>query len=267
MDFNSLFNYNKHFINLGGYIKYLLYAITRRDLFKIVRKNTALSEKKKSDVCYVCALGPSLKTVDLTKLKGDTIVVNRFHKIGVEYPSFIPTFYLLIDALFKNDENLKDFKDALNQYINCGTTYLLNSKLVKTVDNTFNAESIYYLSCFKGMFNGRRIFKVDSVMPAFGNVACTAIAFAISLGYKKIILLGCDFNSFASRTISHCYADAKSDRLHKMSYELFCYSFNADMHDLLSKYAQEHGVSIVNSTKGSLIDAYKYEIDENLYLK
>ena len=102
-------------------------------------------------------------------------------------------------------------------------------------------------------------------MPAFGNVACTAIACAMALGYKKIVLLGCDFNSFASRSNNHCYTDKNIDRLHKMSYELFCYSFNADMHDELQFYAMEHDIEIINSTKGSLIDAYPYVIDEELY--
>lgn len=102
-------------------------------------------------------------------------------------------------------------------------------------------------------------------MPAFGNVACTGIACALALGYKKIVLLGCDFNSFASTTRNHCYTEKSTKRLYKMSYELYCYSLVAEMHDQLAMYAEEHDVEIVNASKGSLIDAYPTIVEEGLY--
>ena len=265
MDFKGLFRLNTKFINAGGYIKYLLNCVLHRNLISVVKKNSSLCNYRNSDTCYICALGPSLKTVDLSRLQGDTIVVNRFFKLGKDNPEFVPTFYLMIDALFAKAENLNDFQEALRQYSNRGTVYLLHSRLESIVQKMSHTGKYFYLSCFKGMFNHTREFRIDRVMPAFGNVACTAIACAMALGYKKIILLGCDFNSFASRSNVHCYSENKQERLHKMSYELFCYSFNADMHDELQAYALKHDIKIINSSKGSLIDAYPYVINETLY--
>ena len=265
MNFKTLFSLNIRFINFGGHLKYIKYAIFNRNLFSVVKQNSALYKKKTCDTCYICALGPSLKEVELSKIQGDTIVVNRFNKIGRENPTFVPTFYLIIDALFNTEENKKDFIDALEQYHPKDTIYLLHSKLSKMVKDLLPPERVYFLSCFKGLFSSEKEFAIDKVMPAFGNVACTAIACALALGYKKIVLLGCDFNSFASTTRSHCYNEKTSERLHKMSYELYCYSLVADMHDQLQRYAKKHNVVIINSSKGSLIDAYPYQIDEKLY--
>lgn len=266
MDFQDLFNFVLKFINLGGWFKYFIKALTKRKLFSVVKKNGELLRRRENDVCYICALGPSLKQVDLSKIAGDTIVVNRFYKIGKDYPDFTPTYYLMIDALFNNNENKNDFNECIHQYKDKGTIYLLNSMLSYNKDLIGgNLPNVYYLSCFKGLFNHNKNYSIDKVMPAFGNVACTAIAVAMGLGYKKIILLGCDFNSFASTTRSHCYAEDSTKRLYRMSYELFCYSLVADMHDELQRYATEHGVSVINSTKGSLIDAYPSEIINKLY--
>ena len=124
------------------------------------------------------------------------------------------------------------------------------------------------------MYNGYYITpkKIDitKIMPAFGNVICAAIAFAIGAGYKKIVLLGCDFNSFAFPHEIHCYdggKDNKAARRISLDFELFCYSFDATVHLQLAKYANLLGVEIVNSTKGSLIDAYPMDVDDNLYFK
>lgn len=265
MNFQDLFDYNIKFVNLGGWLKYFIKLTTKRRLFKNLSRNKELLSKKSSDTCYICALGPSLKEVDLSKIDGDTIVVNRFYKIGCEYPEFIPTFYLMIDALFQNEENKRDFLDCLKQYRGKKTSYLINSQLAGNKELISDEDNVYYLSCFKGLFNPQRDFSIDKVMPAFGNVACTAIACAMALGYKKIVLLGCDFNSFASTTRNHCYAEKSESRLYRMSFELYCYSLVADMHDNLQKYASKNSVEIINSTKGSLIDAYKHEIIESLY--
>ena len=124
------------------------------------------------------------------------------------------------------------------------------------------------------MYNGYYIspkeIDITKVMPAFGNVICAAIAFAIGVGYKKIVLLGCDFNSFAFPHEIHCYdggKDNKAARRIPLDFELFCYSFDATVHLQLAKYANLLGVEIVNSTKGSLIDAYPMDVDNYLYFK
>ena len=261
-----MFNYNIKVVNYGGWLKYYIKALTNRKLFSAVTRNSELLDRKRKDSCYICALGPSLKQVDLSRIDGDTIVVNRFYKIGREIPDFIPTYFLMIDALFKEAENKQDFFDCLSQYRGKGTTYLINSRFYGDKEFIQKDDNVFFLSCFKGLFNHNKHFEIDKVMPAFGNVACTAIACAMALGYKKIVLLGCDFNSFASTMRNHCYTDRSSDRLYRMSLELYAYSLTADMHDELQKYASCNGVEIVNSTRGSLIDAYPLRIDESLYI-
>lgn len=264
MDFYTLFRLNKTVVNVGGLIKSAKYYLFNRNYITGVKRNSELFARKKSDTCYVCALGPSLKQVDFSRIKGDTIVVNEFFRAGRENPDFVPTFYLMIDTVYKNvTREIQNFKDGISQYCGKETVYLLNSKFEEMICNYNFKGNFYYLSCFKGLFNHKKEFRIDRVMPAFGNVACVAIACAIALGYKKIFLLGCDFNSFASRSLDHCYGS--EDRVIKMSYELYCYSMVADMHDQLQAYAKKHGITIINTTKGSLIDAYPYEIDESLY--
>ena len=201
------------------------------------------------------------------KIKGDTIVVNLFHKIGSLYPEFVPTYYLIVDKGFITPKHWDNFKDAFDAYLNKGCKYIIHSGCEKFISSHYGKDndSIFYVSQFKGRFNHNKKLMIDHIMPSLGNVASTAIGCAIAMGYKKIVLLGCDFNSFASRVSSHCYEEKENARRITLGFELFSYSFIAKLHEELSEYANKHNIEIVNSTKGSLIDAYPYKIDQSLY--
>lgn len=250
-------------LHVTGYIKCILYILRDFRMMSSVRQNTELLNKKKSDTCYVCALGPSLKKVDLSRIKGDTIVVNRFHKMSDRYPGFVPTHYVLADAAF-GDRCKNELDEALEKYSPKGTNFIVNSKFHKHgLEKKWN--NVFYVSTFKGEFYGQD-YRLDRIMPSFSNVVGVAIGTAMGIGYKKIVLLGCDFNSFASPVSSHCYTEVDNTRQIRLWYELYRYSIVAWGHEKLAKYARKQGIEIVNSTKGSLIDAYPFKIDESLYM-
>lgn len=262
MSFKTLFRLNMYVINLGGYIRTIQYWFTEHYKFIVVRKNKELFYRGNEKTCYICALGPSLKNIDLHAIKGDTMVVNHFYKMKDNYPEFTPTFYIMYDPGFAKPAHIEDLKTAVKIYSPKGTTFFLNSKLSQY--KVGDCDNIFYLSAFRGEFMGQD-YRIDRVMPSFDNVVGVAIGTAMGMGYKKIVLLGCDFNSFASPVSNHCYTEKNNQRRIELWYELYRYSIVAYGHCTLQEYAQKHGIKIVNSTKGSLIDAYPFEIEENLY--
>lgn len=267
MNQKGLWNLNIRIFNFGGYVKRLQFFFLKHETYSAIKKNRELvrSENSKKKV-YVCALGPSLKDVDLYKIDGDTIVVNRFYKFGKEHPTFVPTYYMITDYNFMRPENKIDLEGALSSYVDKGTIFILNSKLASSsVVNIIPRSQLYFISPFDGRMRPHKDYKIDGWMPAFQNVVGAAILSLMLMGYKDINLLGCDFNSFASTKQIHCYKDQSEKRLYTMYYELFAYSFAAKDHADLKEYAERKGYRITNMTKGSLIDAYPLEIDESLY--
>lgn len=265
--FQLLFNFDIKILNFGGIIKQITNFIFHHKMYTIIKRNRILerNENKKENL-YICALGPSLKEVDLYKIKGHTMVVNRFFKIGEKFPDFIPTYYVIIDSLFASKGLSPELKCALDLYIPKGTIFLLNSQLADSeVLDGYNKDQIFFLSSFSGELSPNKDYRLSKVLPIFENVAGAAIIAGVCMNYKNIKLLGCDFNSFASTVRNHCYKDEKSERWYRMSRELFAYAFAANMHDNINTYAERKGARIFNSTKGSLIDAYPMEIDNSLY--
>lgn len=268
MNQNDLWDLNLKIFNFGGYVKRVQFFFTKPETFSALKRNIVLKkEDNKNKEAYVCALGPSLKEVNLNMIKGDTIVVNRFFKFGESNLDFVPTYYLMIDYGFMREENRKDFDAALDMYSDKGTIFILNSKLSGSpIVARIPEKQLFFISPFDGKLRLNKEYRIDKWQPAFQNVVGAAILSLMLMGYKRINLLGCDFNSFASTTQAHCYQDKSKSRLYPMYQELFAYSFAAKDHSDLSLLAKKMGCEIINKTKGSLIDAYPLEIDEDLYM-
>lgn len=221
-------------------------------LKKTLKKNKNLKNIKKSEKCYIIGLGPSLKQIDFEKLTdGDLITVNSFYK-DPNAARINPVLHIMLDWLSYTVER-EDLETALEAFSN--SNFLLNAKYYeKKIDGPKR-----YWICTWGSEKIRNKINITKICPSFDNVINHAIYVAMYMEYKNIVLLGCDFNSFASRKLNHSYGE--SDRTLTLSHELFAYSFVADSHMKLNIYAKRHNIKIVNASYRSLIDAYEYNED------
>lgn len=270
MNFRTLYSLNLEFVNAGGKIKYLLRLPSLRKTLQMLKKNEQLISNRKSDTIYICGLGPSLADVDLDKIAAmdnvDTLVCNYFVKMA-NTTKLKPTYYMMADSGFAKPKHRPALEKAIQLFPD--TKFIWNSSIPKLDPSTLDYScDKYFIAMYNGYYIKPKHYEITKVTPAFGNVICAAIGFAIGAGYKKIVLLGCDFNSFAFPHEVHCYdggKESKNARRISLDFELFCYSFDATVHLKLAEYARKKGVEIINSTKGSLIDAYPIIIDEKLY--
>lgn len=255
------FEYFSFGINVLGLWKRINYFIKDRSLFKVIKKNKQLINTDNSHTkIYICALGPSLNDVDLSKIDGDSFVVNSFYKYGTRYSSFTPTYYMMIDDIYaRNPDREQELRLILDTYLKKGTKFFFNSKLNHaTFLKDYNLDHIYFFSTFRGDFSSRKHYDMSKIMPISGNVVSFAILLSILMGYKEIYLLGCDFNSFTTRKPLHCYTDPNEHKELTLSQDLIAYAHVAKYHERLQELAIKQDVKILNATKCSLIDAYPF---------
>lgn len=263
--YNVLFSINKKIIDIAAlFIRAKRFPQELKSK-NVMQRNKELGKYKKSDVCYILGLGPSLKDVDLRKINGDIIAVNSF----VDYKTDIiinPNYYCILDGIDYIEQSSSVIQRATKKFKD--TAFVLNGKYKKYGDEkACPGPPKYYIYEWGKNFYSNTHYNLCKIMPITGNIVCFALLLAMELGYKKIFLLGCDFNSFASRKQLHCYEEDNNERTLSLSYELFCYSFCADTHEQIAKYAKNRGIEIINATDGSLIDAYLYDTDVVKYYK
>lgn len=220
----------------------------------IAKRNIEIKKVKTSDTCYILGLGPSLKDVELKKIDGDVITVNSFYRM--KNMDVKPTVYCIMDDIEYLSDQSAIIRDATKMYPE--TFFVFNGKYKKQAESRMDSDvKRAYLFAWRGYFDERKKIDICRITPIMGNVICYAIYLAMYMKYKKIILLGCDFNSFTYKKETHCYEEDQNKSI-SLSYELFCYSFCADTHKKLYRYAKSHNIEIINATKGSLIDAYPF---------
>lgn len=256
----GLFRLTLSFYDIGLQAKELLNSYKFRKWRKIAKKNTELFGYKKSDKCYICGNGPSLKKVDLDTLDGDTIVMNNHWRIGEAFKMH-PTFYMLADKAFSLPGWEKCFDGMMNY---CPEIpHIMTVRMGPKMDTYKGDTKVYYFSPLSTTFKcGKKNDFTRNVSNAF-NVVGWAILLAIYLGYKEVYLLGCDYSLFASRYIQHAY-DKNGEKVASpipLRDMLFKYSITTEIHYQIAKYAEKMGVKVVNLTKDTVLDAY--EVDEN----
>ena len=236
--------------DIASYCFQVLRLPTYIRLKQNLKKNIKLKEIRTKDKCYIIGLGPSLKHVDFSKLEdGDLITVNSYYK-DFHSINFKPMLHIMLDwCVYSRDR--WDLEAALEAFPD--SYFLLNGKYYEEI---LDKEKSFW-TCTWGSENVKGEIDLTRLVPSFDNVICHAIYTAMYMGYKEIILLGCDFNSFASRKMTHSYGD--EERFLRMDQELFAYSFVANSHMKLSRYASDKGINIINATYNSLIDAYQYD--------
>lgn len=247
-----LFALDKCCKNLASYCIQVIRLPKFIRLKNILERNKGLKNVRKTRKCYIVGLGPSLKKVDLSKLTdGDFITVNSFYK-DPNSARIRPLMHIMLDWLSYTVER-EDLDMAIETFPN--SNFLLNAKYY---DKKLDGKKRYWI-CTWGPEKVSKEISLTKICPSFDNVINHAVYAAMYMGYAEIILLGCDFNSFASRKLNHSYGE--SERTLKLSHELFAYSFVADSHMKLAEYAETHNIKIINATYGSLIDAYEYDED------
>ncbi len=209
--------------------------------------------------CFILGTGPSLSKLtdcQIDNLKNELIFgVNSFYKAKIA-DHLNPTYYVLFDNLYWEEE-MHFFEDVLNKFKSKKPIFLTDYRARHIVENLGVASETMFLYNKKYPIN-----TIDSElsknMYIGQNVISTSILIAIKMGFKEIYLLGCDYNSFATTNIEHCYndADEKKYNTENLAFYLKFYALTTRIHYLIAKHATNKGVKIVNITPGSLLDAY-----------
>lgn len=228
---------------------------------KIIKRNEELKRKvseKQTEECFILGNGPSLRDVDLNLLKDkDTFTVNYFYRNEKEFRS---TYHVIIDDIFYDDRGEGELINIYKEHPD--TIFLLKYASYKRNKDLYDLNRTYFTLAKQFQYGKYVVCDMTKNMTACINVVLHCIQCAIYMGYKKIYLLGCDFNAYAQLKTEHFY-DAQ-ERVVSMGDDARWSSMAHYHHYALQEYASKIGVEIINLTPGSLIDAYKRDTLENV---
>lgn len=244
---------------------------------EILRKNRQLEKNK--DRVFIIGNGPSLKSLDLNRLKDeDTIMVNHIYR-SEDLLKIEPKYWIVADPAFWSDENdyLEKINRTLYQRLN-KTSFLINiNAMYQNKFRPLHNNLLVYL--YKLDKTKNELFSNDQIsfaepLPKFAqNVISTALMLALYLEYKQIILIGCDQSWWnlskedfdSGLTHSHYYKNTQKQVEHnkkvfkQYGYEGLMATVERQKFEYLTlrNYAEKKNIKIINSTVGGYLDCFE----------
>lgn len=248
-------NLSWHIVNVGNAIFYAEWE-KKNETKKVW--NILIHERKK-DECFIIGNGPSLSVNDLILLKEkDCFVSNGFYKIQNRL-NFCPKYYVVQDRYCMDDKTINQIKA---EHILIGDYFWRTHNI-----------SAYNAFCFPT----KRSIGKESI--SFGNfyskitdaytVTFSIMQIAIALGYKKLYLLGLDHDYPFTYDVkgnvvqnfevkSHFYGEEQDNasicNVEGMTKAYIC----------AKRYANEHGIEIINCTRGGKLEVFPRKVLEDV---
>lgn len=246
------------------------------------KRNATLRNSHQGE-CFILGNGPSLKRVDLDKLKDNYVITcNMFAKLK-DYEKVKTDVHVVVDSVFFQsrtdgtyfeDDVIEEMwesicnMDAKVIVPFSGKQYIEAHKIDKRTD-------VYYLNIDLYDIPDRKRKKIrydiTKEITSYVNVVQFAIIIALNMGFKKINLLGCDTTGIygvldavlhEDSLVLHAYDEDKSKELYKMQVvkngiadQIYWESFSFLGYERLFELCKNLGVELVNLTDVSLIDS------------
>lgn len=262
-------------------------GLSVKTLARVALKSRRISIPK-ADGCRVVILGngPSLSKNlenDLEALQSATCLAVNFFANSPWFYLVKPRYYVLADPHFfanaATDQNVGALIENL-QKTDWPMTLFIPASARNTARRIFRDHPIAIATFNFVRADGfhwleNLLWQHSAGMPRPRNVLIPSLMLAINMGYRQIILLGADHSWLSTLSVTddnrvvsvqpHFYkADDREEKRISAVYdklrldqvlESMTIAFKA--YHSVNRFAIQHGVSIINCTPGSMIDAFK----------
>lgn len=252
--------------------------LNQKDL-SIIGQNKKFQNFHKNKRAFVLANGPSLKKLDLKKIKKEdiTIGVSGIYKHpDLKSGRFHLNYLALLDRLFFSYKpEILSIYNELDKGL--GETKFLfplarGYGFIKDHNLLRNKEIIYAATY------GNETSKIDftKVIPGFQTVATFSIAWAIYLGCNPIYLLGYDHDYLANREMDSHFYNGSIIKGHitesKAISEIYTYYDTMkfmmkfwENHLFFKNIAVKNNIKIYNATQGGYLDVFERKKYDDLF--
>lgn len=211
--------------------------------YSIIKDFKGIHEGKR---CFIVGTGPSLTMEDLKLIKNEYSFSVNSIVLSFDDTNWRPTYYVIQDRF--GYEKLKDaIREANMPYIFNGIS---DKRMTPLMDVDFIPFPLNLLDHGKRIPKHITKFSDDAFKCVYAghSVTYSAMELAVYMGFKEIVLLGvdCDY----SKEVNHIKAYSAQDDVNA-AYLM------RESYKVARKYAEEHGIRILNATRNAKLDVFE----------
>ena len=234
----------------------------------VIKRNEDLKNKYFGKRCFILGNAPTIKNIDILKLKDEYVFVMSTFYNHPDYKKLNKTFHSSVHLT-----GAKSYKDQLNWLkaieVNSPNTQIfffgMEQKEVIEENNLFKGKKVYYIATLPGI---KRSFNIAKLTRSYQTNVIQALEIAIYMGFKEIYLHSVNLNSvctgtyeyfFDRKKLPHPDPEVSSDNICKDYVRLFESIFNAikEIWEVYL-YAREKGVKIFYTNAESILKFLEY---------
>ncbi len=254
--------------NFFAMLKYVL--IDQFKYRKLLKKNKELKDIHKGERCFIVLNGPSIKSMDLSKLKNEKTICSNYFYLSDYYDVIKPDYYCICDSGTFNDDRIHQVHDLMK--LDGNVKYIFNRKALPKLsaeekEKTYFVYGMHMPTLFKVREN------LSGMSSSFINVGMFCMLCAMYMGFKDIYVLGNDFAPGAGLT--HCYGNIDVEKEVNKVYQennrvnlctfYWCYYLAHLQNFYIAKAAKKKGVNIYNVNKDSYVRAFEFADYDKLF--
>lgn len=203
--------------------------------------------------CFIVGTGPSLRMEDLEMIKNEKSFSVNSIVLSFSETSWRPTYYAIGDSF--GYEKLKNaIKEANMPTIFCGIS---NKVMTPRMNVDFIPYPVNLLDHGKMIPEHKNDFSGNAFKVVYDghSITYSAMELAVYMGFKEIILLGidCDY----SKAVNHIKA-------YSVQTDINAAFLMRESYKVARKWADEHGVKILNATRNAKLDVFERVVLEDI---
>jgi hypothetical protein len=235
-------------------------SFTRIRFQEQLRQNSHLRGLYSERACFIIGNGPSLNDMDLLPLSHiHTFTVNYFFK-HKDFLKINPDFYVVLEPL--TDLSAIFYTNLFNKLKSLDDTKVflrLELRDYMAKNDPLLINRCTGLLTGRGIKVGRRLASsLNGIFDPADGAVFASLMIAAELGFKKVFLIGCDFNHIFERREAHFYEDQEKTYLEGKSNLVLARNLVAYLEkmEVLNKALKKKGVEVFNAGIGGLTDTF-----------
>ncbi len=229
--------------------------------------NLKYKDAHAGEQCFILGTGPSLKKLTDSHIQflahEQIFGTNSLYKVD-SVSLITPKYYALLDNLYWEQWG-HTFNDIVEKYKDNPPVFITDLRAKKLAKQASSA--VQHIYVYSKKYPVKKMSdQLHKNMFAAMNVVSYSILAAMYMGFKRIYLLGCDYNAFCTRGYGHAYDDKLevNQTNYNLAFYLKFYCITTEFHYLIEKLARRKNIEIINITPNSLLDAYRCERAEDV---
>lgn len=230
--------------------------------------------------CFILATGPSIRTQDLSVLKGETCIAVSNFCVHPQYALIRPEYYCIPKLSFPPytiDDAVRWFTDVDSKMGDAKMFLAVGDRDIVRSHNLFPGKSVHYLGFGRSWDDVEKDgIDLTRPLPKVQSVPVMALQIAIYMGFKEIYLLGCDHDHLQHYGVSRHFYEEKEHAIARnaatlakewadFSEELRRYNVLWSQYRALRLWAEPRGIRIFNATPGGLLFNFERVRFESLF--